>query len=96
MARVRSNGHEGQTHFCSQCIFLANFDLTSFPLAIQNMVEKGRLGLRKIKFCGLFTMPGWSGHLEFFAFQCPSCNKIALDYPHGYEDQLNCSHCCTP
>lgn len=36
---------------------------------------------------GKFTMPGWIGHAGFYAFACPDCGCVTVDYPHGYTDE---------
>ena len=38
------------------------------------------------------TMPGWSGALPFYAFRCP-VHGIVVDYPHGYDQRLDCPKC---
>ena len=38
------------------------------------------------------TMPGWEGSLPFYAFKCPD-HGIVVDYPHGYDQRLDCPKC---
>jgi hypothetical protein len=38
------------------------------------------------------TMSGWSGSLPFYAFRCPA-HGIVVDYPHGYDQRLDCPRC---
>jgi len=39
---------------------------------------------RKPLFIGLFTLSKWVGHSRFYAFKCPECGLVTVDYPHGY------------
>lgn len=34
----------------------------------------------------------WSGFLPIYRFFCPKCKSFQEDYPHGYEDRLNCQN----
>jgi len=43
-----------------------------------------------IKYIGDKTKEGWSGYLPFYSFTCPVCIESHEDYPHGYDDRLNC------
>ena len=38
------------------------------------------------------TMSGWNGSLPFYAFKCPD-HGIVVDYPHGYDQRLDCPKC---
>lgn len=38
------------------------------------------------------TLPGWKGPLPFYAFTCPR-HGVVEDYPHGYEQRLECPMC---
>ena len=40
-------------------------------------------GATKDTYLGLFALPGFTGHLPFFAFQCQYCNELFADYPNG-------------
>ena len=41
---------------------------------------------------GNYTRPGWSGDLTFYAFRC-NTHGLVCDYPHGFEDRLDCPKC---
>ena len=82
-------------HDCSHCAFLAN---------IESIFVDGKTqgkALRKPQLVGLFTLPGWTGHSSFYCFACEFCEKLAVDYPHGYTSDgsrngllyLKCNHC---
>ncbi|OGN04773.1 MAG: hypothetical protein A2831_01890 [Candidatus Yanofskybacteria bacterium RIFCSPHIGHO2_01_FULL_44_17] len=38
-------------------------------------------------------MAGWRGHSFFYAFKCPDCDNVSIDYPHGYELYFRCAFC---
>lgn len=76
-----SGGEFASRHHCPDCTFVTDFDPPSFPNTVQKLVKKAG---KKPKFCGLFTMPGWSGHNGFYVFRCQECRQLSIDYPHGY------------
>jgi len=43
-------------------------------------------------YVGHETRPGWSGDLPFYVFKCP-IHGLVKDYPHGFNDRLDCSTC---
>ena len=43
-------------------------------------------------YVGHETRPGWSGTLPFFVFKC-RVHGMVKDYPHGYDERLECPHC---
>ena len=43
-------------------------------------------------YIGNRTRSGWSGSLPFYAFNCP-LHGVVVDYPHGYENRLDCPKC---
>jgi len=38
------------------------------------------------------SRPGWSGSLQFYAFECP-VHGLVENYPQGYERVLRCPYC---
>jgi hypothetical protein len=55
-----------------------------------------RLMLRIFKkaYLGHHTKSGWTGTLPFYAFRCPT-HGVVVDYPHGYNNRLDCPLCQT-
>ena len=37
--------------------------------------------------------PSWKDSLPFYAWRCPDCGDLAIDYPHDYKKILQCPHC---
>lgn len=44
-------------------------------------------------FLGYGIREGWKGELRFYLFNCLGCHQLRVDYPHGYNDHLNCPQC---
>jgi hypothetical protein len=81
----------GMSHECSECTFVASKeDIYLGPEVLRNLTFKP-VGI------GKFTLPGWSGHSNFYVFVCPGCNQAAVDYPHGAgQFYLVCWDCSQP
>lgn len=43
-------------------------------------------------YLGHRTRTGWRSSLPFYAFKCP-IHGIVEDYPHGYNNRLDCPKC---
>jgi len=81
---------EHKTTGCAKCRFAENYD------GIVNLVsdKSRRRALRgKVVSIGLFTMPNWIGHINFYLFKCPDCKNITANYPPGDGDFVRCTHC---
>lgn len=74
-------------HRCNDCISVENRE--EIFTGWGNKVKVGR----RPKLLGNFSLPGWTGHLPFYAFRCPDCGKIGVDYPNGYKGFLYCQYC---
>lgn len=57
-----------------------------------SLIQRFRLGLIGHVYVGHRIRAGWKGSLPFFAFRCP-IHGLVEDYPHGYNDRLDCSRC---
>lgn len=57
-----------------------------------NPLQRLELFLTGRAFLGAQKRPGWKGHLPFYAFRCP-IHGIVEDYPHGYNEHLDCPKC---
>ena len=83
--------NEKSIHECDLCVYVANGEFVVIPKEIKETV-----GYQPV-FIGFFTMPGWAGHLPFFAFRCRYCDCPSADYPHGYTEGgrlfLSCNGC---
>ncbi|HAU07582.1 MAG TPA: hypothetical protein DCS06_01185 [Candidatus Yanofskybacteria bacterium] len=44
-------------------------------------------------FIGKFMKSGHTGYIKYFAFKCDFCKQIAVSYPKGHEDRLECNRC---
>lgn len=68
------------SHECSECTFVnAAESILIKPEVFKNLSHRP-------VYVGKFTMPGWVGHANFYAFKCPKCSLSTTDYPHGYTD----------
>ncbi len=65
-------------HGCDKCTFVANQENIFVDWGTKVKAEK------KPKLVGCFTLPNWSGHLNFYLFCCSVCGADSVDYPHGY------------
>lgn len=78
---------------CKECTFVQ--DMATL-LAFMVPKEVREMATEEPKDCGVFTMPGWSGHSHFYLFKCKACRKVVVDYPHGYHGEywyLRCGEC---
>ena len=57
-----------------------------------NLFQKIILKLQGRVFIENRVRPGWSGPLPFYAFKCDE-HGLVVDYPHGYEERLECPKC---
>lgn len=57
-----------------------------------NKIQRLKLHLTGRVYIGHRTRPGWNGSLPFYKFKCPK-HGIVEDYPHGYDDRLDCPEC---
>ena len=46
----------------------------------------------KPKYIGHFMKEGWKRELPFYVFKCPKHGYV-IDYPHGYNQRLECPEC---
>lgn len=76
---------------CTKCIF-AN-DLEDMLDNLVSKKQKDKADKGKVVSVGKFTMPDWSGHLNFYLFRCPSCQEMIVNYPHGSGIHVNCLNC---
>ncbi|KKR02549.1 MAG: hypothetical protein UT29_C0001G0029 [Candidatus Yanofskybacteria bacterium GW2011_GWA1_39_13] len=81
---------------CKECTFVQDKD-TLLTFIVPREAKEG--ATKEPKDCGIFTMPGWTGHSHFYLFKCVECGKVTVDYPHGYHGPywyLRCDDCeCT-
>lgn len=81
---------------CKECIFVADAETLLTFFVDRKLREKA--GAKPV-FVGKFTMARWSGHSGFYLFKCsnPECEKVCVDYPHGYTSEgflfLRCDRC---
>ena len=54
--------------------------------------QKFSLMIGACAYLGHRKRPGWREHLPFYAFKCPT-HGIVEDYPHGYNNRLDCPKC---
>lgn len=66
-------------HECAECSYVASKE----NIFIDQRLLR-RMGEKPI-FLGAFTMPGWSGHGNFYLLKCSACGTALVDYPHGYQ-----------
>lgn len=67
-------------HECEKCTFVATKeDIFVDPKIVRDFKKEPVL-------LGLFTLPGWRGHLAFYLFKCCECGYLSVDYPGGYTD----------
>jgi len=57
-----------------------------------NLIQRFGLLLTGKVFMGNRKLSGWKDNLPFYAFRCPK-HGIVEDYPHGYNDRLDCPEC---
>lgn len=57
-----------------------------------NQFQRLELFLTGRAFIGHRKRPGWKKTLPLYAFRCPK-HGIVEDYPHGYNDRLDCPEC---
>lgn len=75
---------------CAECLFVTDHEtLLTFNIEKE---QKGTVGEEPV-FIGNYTMPKWKGHLPFYLFRCICCGEAVVDYPHGYNNRLNCMKC---
>lgn len=75
---------------CTECSFVADAD-TLFIYHVSRE-QKTAAGFDPVSI-GTYTMPKWKGHSLFYLFKCFVCGGIVVDYPHGYQGNLNCNKC---
>ncbi len=75
---------------CKECIFVK--DAKTLLSSIIPREKKEKVG-NKPEFIGKFTMPNWTGHLDFYLFRCKECGTVSVDYPHGRTGYLICNKC---
>lgn len=90
------------SHTCSECkvtnsrgnlYFLHVNELEQARVSVGDCLKNIFLGLEhSIIGLGYYTMPGWSGHVMWYAFQCPECSELSIDYVHGWA-YLSCQSC---
>jgi hypothetical protein len=51
-----------------------------------------KLRLSGYVYVGDHKLPGWSGELPFYAFECKK-HGVVVNYPTGYEERLECPFC---
>lgn len=76
---------------CTQCTFAKDREYMLDNLVSKEQKDKADKG--RVVSVGKFTMPGWSGHLNFYLFKCPSCQEMVVNYPHGGGNHINCLEC---
>lgn len=76
---------------CTKCTFAKDEDDILDNFISKKLKDGANEG--KIVPVGKFTMPGWSGHLNFYLFRCPSCQEMIVNYPHGKGNFVNCLKC---
>ena len=76
---------------CTKCTFAKDREYMLDNLISKKLKNKANEG--KIVSVGKFTMPGWSGHLNFYLFRCPSCQEMVVNYPHGKGIHVSCLKC---
>ncbi len=65
-------------HECQGCTYVSSVEnIYVDPKIIKKASEKPI-------FIGRYTMPGWTGHLNFYISRCPECSNIITDHPRGY------------
>ncbi len=76
---------------CAECTFAKDQEDMLDNLVSKKQKDKADQG--RVVSVGKFTMPGWSGHLSFYLFRCPSCQEMVVNYPHGMGKYVNCLKC---
>lgn len=77
-----------EPHECENCVFVVSRESIYIdPKLAQKLTTKP-------VFVGNFALPGWSGHLRFYAFICPECGARVVDYTHGYTNGNFLFFCC--
>ena len=56
------------------------------------IIERLKIQLQGYVYVGDVMKDGWSAPLPHYAFNCP-VHGYVLDYPHGYEQRLECPKC---
>lgn len=91
-------------HECEYCVFVANTESIALTPALKRKLvptfwELLCVSISRRRYddaitsVGKFTMPQWSGHATFYAFFCPDCREIRVDYLHGHHHYLACGEC---
>jgi len=57
-----------------------------------NPIQRLKLHLTGRAYIGHRKKPGWKEPLPFYKFRCPK-HGIVEDYPHGYNERLDCPLC---
>lgn len=75
---------------CTECTFAY-----SLQAIVDTASEKSkkRAASGKVVDMGQFTMPNFSGHIEFYLFKCSSCNQLSANYCPGGGVFVYCNHC---
>ena len=76
---------------CTKCTFAKDREYILDHFINKRLKNKASKG--KIVSVGKFTMPGWPGHLNFYLFECPNCQEMVVNYPHGKGAHVNCLKC---
>lgn len=94
------------SHECAKCTYVAGAESVYYT-PIQEKAARitawdellHSLGLRclesKVVSLGYFVMPGWTNHIRMYLFECLQCEGLTVDYSHGFQLNLTCSHCKT-
>ena len=56
------------------------------------LLQRLKLQLNGYLYVGDRLKEGWKEPLPHYAFKCP-IHGIVIDYPHGYEQRLECPKC---
>lgn len=56
------------------------------------LIEKLRIQLKGYVYVGDKSQENWKRPLPFYAFKCP-IHGLVSDYPHGYDQRLECPMC---
>lgn len=57
-----------------------------------NPLQRLELFLTGRAYIGHYKHPGWRHAIPFYAFKCPK-HGLVEDYPHGYNERLDCPKC---